>query len=175
MSNTTNGITNAEGARVYDPSKPRTVNNELGKNEFLQVLVAQMSYQDPLNPTNDTEFIAQMAQFSALEQMTNVSTAVNTQMVYSMIGKDVVASSVVDSDGISYSAEVYGSVTGITKLGGVEYLRVFDYNTSAEYLVPPSSVVQTFQGVTSQDQLLTIYELLQQIKDAVVPAEETLL
>jgi flagellar basal-body rod modification protein FlgD len=40
----------------------------LGQNDFLKLLVAQMTSQDPLNPQKDTEFIAQMAQFSALEQ-----------------------------------------------------------------------------------------------------------
>lgn len=46
----------------------------LGKEQFLQLLVAQLSHQDPLNPVDNTESIAQLAQFSALEQMQNVST-----------------------------------------------------------------------------------------------------
>lgn len=45
----------------------------LGKEEFLNLLVTQMSYQDPLNPMDGTESIAQLAQFSALEQMQNVN------------------------------------------------------------------------------------------------------
>ena len=47
----------------------RTVSNELGKDAFLRLLIAQLANQDPLNPMDDREFIAQMAQFSALEQM----------------------------------------------------------------------------------------------------------
>lgn len=46
----------------------RTPVQTLGQEDFLQLLVAQMSQQDPMNPVKDTEFIAQMAQFSALEQ-----------------------------------------------------------------------------------------------------------
>ena len=42
--------------------------NSLGKDDFLSLLITQMENQDPLNPRQDTEFIAQMAQFSTLEQ-----------------------------------------------------------------------------------------------------------
>ncbi|MCL2010195.1 MAG: flagellar hook assembly protein FlgD [Synergistaceae bacterium] len=51
----------------------RAVSNELGKDAFLRLLIAQLSNQDPLNPMDDREFIAQMAQFSTLEQMTQMT------------------------------------------------------------------------------------------------------
>ena len=57
---------------TYSAEKKNTT--ALGKDEFLGLLVTQMQYQDPLEPTNDTEFIAQMAQFSSLEQMQNLNT-----------------------------------------------------------------------------------------------------
>ena len=47
--------------------------NVLGKDAFLQLLVTQMKYQDPLDPQDNSEYLSQLAQFSALEQMTNVS------------------------------------------------------------------------------------------------------
>jgi flagellar basal-body rod modification protein FlgD len=52
---------------------PENPNGELGKNDFLQLMVAQLQAQNPLEPTNDTEYISELAQFSQLEQTTNIA------------------------------------------------------------------------------------------------------
>ena len=74
----------------------------VGKDEFMKLLLAQLKNQDPLKPMDGTDFAAQLAQFSSLEQLSNLNTAIQTQSVnqmtlgyaqsVNMIGKEVVAS-----------------------------------------------------------------------------------
>ena len=56
---------------ALNPTRQPTQN--LGKDDFLKILITQLSYQDPTAPMQDKEFIAQMAQFSTLEQMTGMA------------------------------------------------------------------------------------------------------
>lgn len=170
--NTIDDVSGATGIRVYDPARKAAGSSELGKNEFLKVLVAQMANQNPLEPTSDTEFIAQMAQFSALEQMQYMNEAVQSQTAYGMIGKVVAATMVMDAQGNAFNQEVTGAVTGVTKLKNVEYLVVYDYGTSLEYLVPPSSVKTAFPGATAESsQLSVIAQLLEKIVEQTAKSE----
>ena len=50
--------------------------SKLGMDAFLQLLVTQLQYQDPLSPMDDKEFVAELAQFSSLEQLTEINTGI---------------------------------------------------------------------------------------------------
>lgn len=63
--------------------------DELGKMDFLNILVTQLRYQDPLNPMDDKEFIAQLAQFSTLEQMTEQTKWAQMSYALGMVGQKV--------------------------------------------------------------------------------------
>jgi flagellar basal-body rod modification protein FlgD len=64
---------------VY-PTSNDNQKDEVGKDEFLKMLIAQLQYQDPLNPMDGTDFTAQLAQFSSLEQLTDMNT--NLEYLY---------------------------------------------------------------------------------------------
>ncbi len=72
---------NPAGSTNTDPSLASAVSGskkELGKTEFLNLLVAQLKNQDPMNPMDNQQFIAQLATFSSLEQLISINKAVST-------------------------------------------------------------------------------------------------
>lgn len=106
---------------------------ELGKDDFLNLLVTQLRYQDPLAPTENTEFIAQMAQFSALEQMQNLNTSFNATKAYTLIGKGITANIVDKKTG---EITVYsGDVSSIKYSNGGYYAIVSGVEVSIDDIV----------------------------------------
>ncbi|MCL6548379.1 MAG: flagellar hook capping protein [Alicyclobacillus sp.] len=105
-------------------STPANLDGGLDKNAFLQLLVTQMRYQDPLQPQDNTQFLAQLAQFTALEQMSNVAQSEQSvlqaatalqQLATVAVEQRLIGSQVTVQDGDSV---VTGQVTGIRFSGG---------------------------------------------------------
>jgi flagellar basal-body rod modification protein FlgD len=122
----TNSITNQSTIQQiidFSSGKSKSRNTgELGKDDFLNLLVTQLRYQDPLNPVDDKEFIAQMAQFSALEQMQNMNKSFTQSQAYSLMGKRITAN-IVD-EGSNALTVVEGTVTGVKIELGKAYVIV---------------------------------------------------
>lgn len=79
-----------ENASQSSLSTSSTNNNGMDKEAFLQLLVAQMKYQDPLEPTSNTEYVSQYAQFSQVEQMQNMAGSMTLQRASGLVGQEVV-------------------------------------------------------------------------------------
>ncbi len=101
--------------------KKRTGNDSLDKDAFLQLLVAQMKYQDPLEPTSNTEYISQFATFSELEQMQNMSASMDLFRASSLVGQTVLLK-VTDSEG--RTTNVQGNVDYVVYEKNKAYLSV---------------------------------------------------
>ena len=111
----------AQATAKEEEKKKKTGNDSLGKEAFLQLLVAQMKYQDPLEPTSNTEYISQFATFSELEQMQNMSATLELSRGTSLVGKTVLMS-VTDSSG--RETTVQGNVDYVIYENGKVYLSI---------------------------------------------------
>ena len=108
---------------TYKP-KREVPDQTLDKDDFLELLLVQMQNQDPLEPMDNTESIAQMAEFSALEQMTNLNTSMDTLLTafnntsksnaLSMIGRNAEGFVMVENaEGDQEQINVSGVVRGV--------------------------------------------------------------
>lgn len=93
----------------------------MDKEAFLNLLVAQMKYQDPLEPTSNTEFVAQYAQFSALEQMQNMSATLELSRASTLVGQTV---SVNTTDSTGKSTTIQGMVDYVVYENGKAYVSI---------------------------------------------------
>jgi flagellar basal-body rod modification protein FlgD len=132
----------------------RTAKSTLGKDDFLSLLVTQMRYQDPMNPMQGAEFAAQLAQFSSLEQLTNINSnlqesltansllsgSINNALSATFIGKEVRAT----SDAFGYTG------AGSVKLG--YSLPDAAETTVVKILDSAGNVIRTIDGGTARGQ-----------------------
>lgn len=115
-----------DGKVVNNTSTTETVNkstsnSSLDKDAFLQLLVAQMKYQDPMQPTSNTEYVAQYATFSQVEQLQNMSSTVNSSSAMQLVGK-YVTMDVTTASGAS--STVAGRVDYVEKSGNKTLLYI---------------------------------------------------
>ncbi|NLI92202.1 MAG: flagellar biosynthesis protein FlgD [Peptococcaceae bacterium] len=130
---TVNGTSSTTNAASNTNTTANAISNELGKDDFLKLLVAQLKNQDPMSPMDNSQFVAQLAQFSSLEQMNNMVKAVDelkTSMTAlygqslltqgaAMIGKEAVG---INSGG----EEVSGRINSVKMVDNVLKVMVGD-------------------------------------------------
>jgi flagellar basal-body rod modification protein FlgD len=117
----------------------------LTQNDFLQLLVAQMENQDPMDPQSDTDMAAQMAQFTSLTQSSAMASSLSMLQANSLIGSTVTVQ--VDS-----KTTASGVVQGVTLVNGTPQVTVNNtaYNVSQVIAVtPPAATQNSSSGSTS--------------------------
>ena len=137
------------GAASYynSKTKPKEFNNSMDKDAFLNLLVTQLKNQNPLQPMEDKEFIAQMAQFSALEQAQNTNKAIKLDAASNLVNKFVKATYKNEETNESY--EVLGQVGMVKVKNDKIYLEINNKDV--------------------------LYDSITEITDAVDPIEQTVM
>lgn len=144
----------------YSEGKATGSAANLGKDEFLNLLVTQLQYQDPLNPSSDTEFIAQMAQFSSLEQMQNLNDSFSKFKAYSLVGKNVEANMGLDV--------VEGYVESVRMVGNEAYAIIDGNSVSIDDIKKVNDVAEELQVLVGiLDQLAANNKVSKEILDKV--------
>lgn len=125
-------------------------NNGLDKEAFLQLLVAQMQYQDPLEPMDNTEYISQLATFSQLEATQNLADTVTNSFGNSLVGKYVI----LNTD----SGSVHGKVDYVMYDNGDILLAVNDglYNMEDLDSVADSTYYEAFEMANLFSSMLAV-------------------
>jgi flagellar basal-body rod modification protein FlgD len=101
------------GATTAEPVNP---NGELGKNDFLKLMVAQLQAQNPLEPSNGTEYISELAQFSQLEQTTNIAQTSSQSDAAQKVAQAVAL--------IGHTVSYVNPSTGATSQGAVQNVEI---------------------------------------------------
>ena len=129
----------------------RKTGSTLGKEDFLMLLVTQMQYQDPLNPADNTEYVAQLAQFSELEAMQNLVDTSNHNSAFSLVGQEVYIEET--SEG-GFTQKVQGTVEYVSIQNGDPYVSVdgqlYSYDSIVKVLDPSYVISQYLPSVEKQ-------------------------
>lgn len=162
--------------------KANESSSSLGKDDFLQLLVAQMKYQDPMEPTSNTEYIQQYATYSELEQMMNMSETMDLQRASGLVGQMVNVQFTTEA-GVDKSVEgivdyvYYESGTPFVSINGELYkaedvVSVYDA-TYVEATELANAWIKSFKGLPELDdvtvgdyeEVANLYTTLEQFSD----------
>ena len=163
-------VQNTTAANGTGAAKETKANSSMDKDSFLQLLVAQMKYQDPMEPQSNTEYVAQYAQFSELEAMQNLSSNMDLQRATGLVGKEVVVKTTGASGEPVYTQ---GKVDFVSSEGSKAYMTIngkkfsiddLDSVMDDEYL-NATSLATSF--ITSLNKLPRVTSLTSEYKDVI--------
>ncbi len=117
----TNNSTSAASVNKAVEASNKQAGGALDKDAFLKLLVTQMKYQDPLEPTDNTEYVSQLATFSELEEMQNMSASLGKQNASSLIGQYVY---IEETDSTGNTKMIEGTVDYVSFSGSKTYLSI---------------------------------------------------
>lgn len=127
-----NGIvSNSSGYIKSANSGTKEAKGDLDKDAFLQLLVTQMQYQDPLNPGDSTEYMSQLAQYSSLEATMNISNTLEKGNALNLVGEYVIINA---TDSAGNKTPISGLVEYATVKDGEVLLSINDTYYSADDL-----------------------------------------
>jgi flagellar basal-body rod modification protein FlgD len=188
IANVVNGMITNQTDVNNKTSEVKDSNSSLDKDAFLQLLVAQMKYQDPLEPTSNTEYISQLATFSELEEMQNVSASVEMQRANELVGeyvfvktengyKEGMVDYVVYQGGkvyLSVEEELY-SLDDLDTVADSEYLLAtrLAESFSSEVNKLPDKKYFTLDDLDEVEELIKVYENMSSYQQSYI-ADETL-
>lgn len=154
MSDTSVNSTQKTIQQIIDNTSTKGSRNtgELGKDDFLNLLVTQLRYQDPLNPTDDKAFIGQMAQFSALEQMQNLNSSFAATKAYGLIGKGITA--VITDNKTRESQQISGDVSSIKVDAGKYFAVVKGMDVPVESITSISDSIYSTNNLSNYTNLI---------------------
>lgn len=109
----------------------KTSNSSLDKDAFLKLLVAQMQYQDPLQPTSNTEYMSQLAQFSTVEELQNLDVTMGNSQAMNLTGQYVILNV---PDAAGNINQISGLVDYVTLSEGKTYFHIGEDYYPSEYL-----------------------------------------
>ena len=132
VANIVNGEIQENGVAASEAKNNTTKSGDLDKEAFLQLLVTQMKYQDPLEPTDNTEYVSQLATFSELEQMTNLVASSDLTRASQLVGQYVTIKDTNETTG--EETIIGGKVDYVTVENGKGYLNIGDGKYSIDDL-----------------------------------------
>ncbi len=168
----TNGKVESVSTEETKKEQAKATGSDLGYDQFLQILCAEMQYQDPLEPTSNTEYIAQLATFSQLESTLDLNDKVTSSMANDLVGKYVIMKTTSSTTGeTSYK---YGTVDYILYQDGDTLLALDDGGFYSIDDLDTVSTPEYMDGVTMAKTFSTMIAKLPSVSKLTISDEGSL-